>query len=347
MRIEAIAPTRIDLAGGTLDIYPLYLFLEGGLTINMAIDLMAQVRLETRSDRGVRIFSRDTGLALWAPDVASLPQDWELSLLARAVRFYPPRTGVTITTHNLSPHGSGLGASSALLIALSGALGALNGSRISNEQIIEFAANLEAQVIGIPTGKQDYYAAVYGGVNAIWFGTGGNRVERLVTDEGVIAALERRVILTFTGESRFSGTSNWNMLKAFIDNLNHTQDRMRAIKATAESMREALLSADLERFTWLMAEEWRNRKQLAEGVTTPHIEQLIAAAAEAGARASKICGAGGGGCMISIAGEGQREAVIRALEAHGARHIPYRVARRGLTLRRGQRLEAPRRPVAS
>lgn len=332
MAIRASAPTRIDLAGGTLDIYPLCLFVDGGITLNMGISLLSHVTIEPRRDSEIHLRSEDTGAALDAPDVASVPVGRELDLVARLVKFYAPKTGVNVTTRNTVPHGSGLGASSSLLIAITGAFDRLNRTNLAPEQYIDWGANIEAQCIGIPTGKQDYFGALYGGVSEIWFRVDRNERKPLVTDEDFMRALEESVILSFTGETHFSGTSNWNMLKAYIENVGNNRECMHAIKRTALAMREALGAKDLTRFAELVDEEWQNRKQLADGVTTRQIDQLMAVAAKAGAWSSKICGAGGGGCMITVAPQDKRRAVIAALEAGGAKHLDYRVSRRGLVV---------------
>lgn len=334
MQVESSTPCRIDLAGGTLDIYPLYLFMEGGITVNMAIDLLSSVRLEARSDREIHLSSEDTGAELIAPSVEALPLDQELPLIARAVKFYAPETGVNITTRNTAPQGSGLGSSSALLIALSGALREANHLDLNNQRLIDNAANLEAQVIRIPTGKQDYYAAMYGGVNAIWFRVDGDSVEPLIVEESGLSELEQRIVLCFTGESRFSGTNNWKMMHAYIDGCAQTVESLNAIKETALRMREALAAGDHGRFAELIDEEWQNRKRLAKGVTTSRVDRLMAAAGSAGALASKICGAGGGGCMISVVEPRDRAAVEKALAEAGAEVLAFHIARRGLTIMR-------------
>jgi D-glycero-alpha-D-manno-heptose-7-phosphate kinase len=330
MHIEATAPTRIDLAGGTMDIYPLYLFLEGGITVNAGIDLVSKVTIETRDSGPIVLRSIDTGAEAQADGADRLSMEGPMGFVARIVRFYPPCCPVTITTQNTVPHGSGLGASSSLLIALSGALNALNGTNHSYDQFVDWGANVEAQSIGIPTGKQDYYAALYGRVNAIWFQIKSNRVEPLAEDEEDLKWLEDRVVLTFTGESHFSGTSNWNMLKAYIEDLGNNRDSMKAIKETALAMREAVLARDLRQFSTLVDTEWQDRRQLAEGVSTPQIERLMQAAREAGALASKICGAGGGGCMITVVESGLKDKVAQALQQAGATHLPFRISRTGL-----------------
>ncbi len=336
MSVEAVAPCRIDLAGGTLDIWPLYLFLEGGLTVNIGVDLYSRVRIRRREDARVHLRSLDTGAELEADSVNALPLGGPLDLVVRAVRFYCPATGIDLTTENLAPKGSGLGASSSLLICLSGALSAYNGREPTHAQLVDCAANLEAQNIRIPTGKQDYYPPLHGGVNAIWFEVGGDRVEPLLVEEKALTTLEERLVLSFTGISHFSGATNWDMTRNYIEGSGETRARLAEIKATAIQMRDCLLEGDFDRFGVVLNHEWQNRRHLAEGVATAETDRMMAAAQRAGAQASKLCGAGGGGCMISFASEGTRDAVVSALEAEGARPLPYRIARHGLKVTRGE-----------
>ncbi len=332
MIVESTTPTRIDLAGGTLDLYPLYLFLEGGVTNNVAISWYSRVRIETRRDSEIHLRSVDLNTELVAPSVDELPVDKGLSLVARIVKFYAPVTGINVITNNTAPIGSGIGASSALLIALSGALDRLNGSRMDPALFVDYGANLEAQVIAIPTGKQDYLAALYGGVNSFHFSVKGWNREALVTDEEKLRTLEDRIVLSFTGEPHFSGTNNWNMMKNFMENAPGVRDSLTEIGETAYQMRQALLAFDIEWVGDLLDKEWQCRKRLAEGVTNPQIERMVEAAKEAGGLASKIMGAGGGGCMITIVGEGRRQAVEAALRHTGASIMPFQIDRRGLTV---------------
>jgi len=334
MTIEATAPNRIDLAGGTLDIYPLYLFEEFGITVNAAIDLGSWVRLEERPDNEIHIVSEDCGASQHARSVDDLELGCELDLLARIVRFYRPRCGLDIATRNKAPHGSGLGSSSSLLIALSGALSFLNGAETPGEEIIRFGAQLEAQNIHVPTGKQDYYPSFYGGVNAIWFRIREDEVEPLLKSQEDTEQLQSRIILSFTGEPRFSGATNWSMLKMYVENRGDTVAKMKRIKQTALAMRECLLNRDWELLPSLIATEWQNRRTLAEGVTNDRIEEIIAAAASAGALASKICGAGGGGCLVTCCNPSNRNQVERALEAAGASVLQYSISQQGLQIDR-------------
>jgi D-glycero-alpha-D-manno-heptose-7-phosphate kinase len=333
MYVEAIAPSRIDLAGGTLDIYPLYLFEEGGITVNIGTDVYSRVRLTPRDDARVRICSVDTGAEQEAASVDELELGGWLDLVARTLQFYRPKTGLEVETENRAPRGSGLGASSSLLIALSAALNELNDTGHDPETLIRFAADLEAQNIRIPTGKQDYYAATYGGVNAIHWGVRENVVRPLVVSEEFLGTLERRLILSFTGISHFSGATNWDMLRNYIEDTGSTREAMRTINRTAHEMAAVLEKADFAGFARVLDQEWQNRRSLAEGVSTPAIDAMMDAARSAGAMASKICGAGGGGCMITFVEEGTQDAVRAALVEKGAHPITYRISREGVQVR--------------
>ena len=336
LKISATVPMRIDLAGGTLDVYPLYLFEDGGLTVNAAVSIYGHVTVEERSDSRITIRSEDIGAEETFANLSHMPPGGDLDLVKRALRFYQPRHGLNIVLRSEAPCGSGLGASSALLMALSNALNEIEHLGLDKTRLIDLGANIEAQVIGIPTGKQDYFPPLFGGVCSIWFGVDGHRLERL--DEGdssgndLIDRLNERLVLTFTNINRFSGVTNWAMLKRYIENEGHTVAHMRSIKEVAVAMRQSLVAGDLEEFARLLAVEWENRKALAEGVTTPKIDAMIAAAGAQGARASKLCGAGGGGCMITYAEPEHLPAVKQALVDAGATLMPFRIVAEGIRI---------------
>ncbi|MBI2251982.1 MAG: hypothetical protein HYU63_04445, partial [Armatimonadetes bacterium] len=301
MKVKTSAPTRIDLAGGTLDIYPLYILTDGGLTVNMAINLRSFVEIEARPDSKIVINSEDLNESIEIQHIDSGIPQGGLDLIIRVLKFYHLPIGLNINTYNTAPKGSGLGASSSLLMALMGALEKINLREINLENLIEWGANLEAQNLHIPTGKQDYCAAIYGGVNALWFDIKGIKVEPLVLKEEDIKEFESYLILSFSGISHFSATHNWQMVKKFIDKEVPTVMSMKKIKATSYHMRDCILSKDYEKMARVLNEEWENRKNLALGVSNDKIEYLIEVAKIHGAWASKICGAGGGGCLITIA----------------------------------------------
>lgn len=329
--LKVTCPARIDLAGGTLDVYPLYVFEDGGVTVNAAIELRSKVWMEKRKDKKIFIRSKDLRVKTMARNIRSLKPSGPLSLVARAVRFYQPKSGLNITTRNEAPKGSGLGASSSLLIALSCALNEICQSRLTKTKIIDVAANIEAQEIGIPTGKQDYYAAMYGGINALWFGLEKNVREPLGNSD-LIRKIEKSCVLSFTGISHFSGATNWDMLKAYIEKKGKTVQHMKAITATALAVHDALKKQNLSRLAKLVGQEWQNRKALAKGVTTSKVEKLMSAAKKAGAISSKLCGAGGGGCMITFCKPDDMDSVKMALTLAGADIMPLRISTQGVEM---------------
>lgn len=330
MIIKASSPTRIDLAGGTLDIYPLYLLEEGALTVNIAIELRSYATLKTRPDKEIHIKSEDMDVEIHSKDLESLRLGSDLDLIARTLKFYKPGYGLDIYVKNTTPKGSGLGSSSSLLMALSAALCRLSQSSI--DAIIDLGAELEVQNLGVPTGKQDHYAAIYGGINVLWFNVGQRRREALILDEDFLMQLEKHLILSFTGISRLSARTNWEMIKMYVENLGETRHCLRNIKEISLAMRKSLLDKDIYGIGENLKKEWENRKRLAEGVTTPSIEKMMEDLERVGATGSKLCGAGGGGCMVTMVKSGRQEAVIDTLKAHGAVHLPYKIAMEGLKM---------------
>jgi D-glycero-alpha-D-manno-heptose-7-phosphate kinase len=330
MLIECSAPTRIDLAGGTLDIYPLYLFEDGGITVNIAIDLRSTVVIRSRSDSRIAIASLDQDIQRISKNYMSLKLHDELDLISRTVA---PKKGMDVFTANATPRGSGLGSSSSLLVSLCSALSRFNGKRMKKTGLVSLASELEMQNLGIPTGTQDYIAAVYGGVNAIWFDIGKREAENLAKERDFLEELEKRIILSYTGISRFSGLTNWEKIKMYIDNRGDARKGMENIKKTALKMREHLLKKDFRRIGECLEREWNNRKKLTPSVTNPKIERLMFNAKKAGALASKLCGAGGGGCMISFVKPEKRESVISSLREGGAKILPFRIDNKGVTAR--------------
>jgi D-glycero-alpha-D-manno-heptose-7-phosphate kinase len=328
VRLDCSAPTRIDLAGGTIDIWPLYLYHPDAQTLNVAISLRAHVSVESHPGDRVVIRSLDTGRLVDVEHWSELMQRDELALLSRILHFFRAR-GVTVTTRGESPAGAGIAGSSALTVAVCAAMARWTKTDCTGERLLDLAMNLEAQAIGVPTGLQDYRPAYYGGIAAIELRPDGPcRVALDVDPE----ALEGRIVLAYTGEPRNSGTNNWDIYKRHLDGDPHVFDCFERIRDTAAAMRHALFRGDWTAVGAQIAEEWENRKRLAPGVTTPAIEDLIARARAAGASAAKVCGAGGGGCLFCFAEPSRVASVRDALVAGGARVLDYRVESEGVRL---------------
>jgi D-glycero-alpha-D-manno-heptose-7-phosphate kinase len=194
--IESSAPTRVDLAGGTIDIPPLFLFHENAATVNFAVNLMARCRIETRSDDLIVLESVDRGVKFETSldRIGELKTEPRLELLSKLVYFFKPETGFNMITESEAPAGAGLAGSSTLNIACIGALNSLVGNRYAPEKFIPIAANVECQVIRVPTGFQDYYSAQYGGVSAIHFRPDGIEREPLKYRHAHFAGAYRRYI---------------------------------------------------------------------------------------------------------------------------------------------------------
>ncbi len=326
MRITASAPTRIDLAGGTIDIWPLYLFHPGAQTINAAISLRAHARIEPRADGEVALVSEDTGRQVVLGADTGLRDDETLPLLGRLAHHFGA-SGLTLTTRGESPAGAGIAGSSALNIAVCGALAAWSGAPNCPEALLDVARDIEAQVIRVPTGLQDYRPALYGGVAAVELNPGSARRVALDVDP---LELEQRLVLCYTGEPRNSGTNNWDITRRHVDGDRHIFDCFERVRDTAAGMREALARADWDSVADHLATEWDNRKRLAPGVSTPAIDDLVARARAAGAQAAKVCGAGGGGCLVAMAAPDKVPAVRDALAGGGARLLDFHIETDGL-----------------
>ncbi|MBC7908912.1 MAG: GHMP kinase [Pyrinomonadaceae bacterium] len=314
MIIESSAPTRVDLAGGTIDIWPLYLFHPGAATVNFAISLRAHCRIETRDDDRIILESRDRKVAFETELAAieDLIHEERLELISKLVHFFKPQTGFHLIADSQAPAGAGLAGSSALNIACIGALNHLVGNRYPESKFITIAANVETTVIRVPAGFQDYYSALYGGTSCIHFRIDGIEREILETD---MATLEKRLAICYTGEPRLSGTNNWEITKNHIDGQPELFALFDDIRDSALKMREALLAGDWERVRDTMRDSYPTRKRLAPNVTTPQMERLVEKALHSGAEAAKVCGAGGGGCIAFFCEEGRRQEVESALLA--------------------------------
>jgi D-glycero-alpha-D-manno-heptose-7-phosphate kinase len=331
--IESSAPTRVDLAGGTIDIWPLYLFHPGAATVNFAINLRANCRIETRDDSRIILESRDRQVAFETELAAieDLIREERLELIAKLVHFFKPTVGFHLTAESEAPAGAGLAGSSALNIACIGALNRLCGDRYDERKYVTIAANIETTVIKVPAGFQDYYSALYGGTSCIHFRPDGIEREALEVDE---ATLERRITICYTGEPRLSGTNNWEITKNHIDGDPELFRLFDGIRDSSLRMREALLAGDWQQVSETMRNAHPNRKRLAPGVTTPQMDMLVEKAQAAGAEAAKVCGAGGGGCIAFLCAEGRRQDVERALdEEEGVEVLSWKIAREGLTVR--------------
>ena len=369
--IYSRAPTRIDLAGGTVDIWPLYLFLDQPLTLNLGIDLFAEATLsfsEASSDGPqVCLKSEDQNHEFRFPlsEIQSplLKPHPSLILHTLLLRYFyekriqhklPMVVDLTLCTRARSPAGAGLGGSSTLSIAMIGALGTwaqhdLNSSSKSSvssvidpekngEIFIEIVRDIETRVIQVPAGLQDYYGAMYGGLQCLRWGIGSHHREAL--PEALISELEKRVLLFYSGQSRNSGINNWALFKGFIDRQDQIQSKFQEISKATHELEKSLRNRDWAGVGKAIQSEWEVRRTLAPGITTPEINAAFSEAMKIAPVAGKVCGAGGGGCFFVYLADESHEAVLKAApkirEAflkQGMKELPFRGSPHGLEVK--------------
>lgn len=335
MAIRSRTPTRVDFAGGTTDLAA-FSSREGGAVVNAAIDRHAYCTLQTTTTNGICIRSQDLDQFVTAADIRELEFDGNLDLLKAAARALNLPLGLDITVRCDAPPGSGTGSSASIGVALLGLLDWLRSRqrdrpyRLSRFELAEMACTLEKS-LGIVGGKQDQYAAAIGGFSYMEFGEGGAVVvEPIEPAPSVICDLEKHLVLCYSGESRLSGSTNLKMISAYESGDAVVGGALRTVKRVAQDMHRALLMGDLSWFGELLNEEWHARRQLAEGVVTDRMAELHESAMSAGAVGAKVCGAGGGGCLLFLSQPDQEGAVRRALEGAGGRIIDFSFDFRGL-----------------
>ncbi len=305
---EAAAPCRADLAGGTLDIWPLGVLHPGAMTVNAALPVRARVRVEAAGAPAGTVLHVVRGGDPSSLEVADCGRD----LTAAVAFFFRPAGGLVVRVLEQAPVGSGLGGSSAYAVALARALGALEGRSMDASRLVPILRDLEARVLGAPAGCQDHWAAEAGGVLALHPEPGGDRLERLAVDLDWVG---RRLTVFFTGITHHSGMVNWQIIRRRFEGDAGTARALDEIAAAARRCRSALLARNEAAVGEAVAAEWAARRRLAPEVCPPELGRIVTAARDGGALAIKACGAGGGGSLLVWHAPSDRPAVVGALEA--------------------------------
>jgi D-glycero-alpha-D-manno-heptose-7-phosphate kinase len=327
-KVAVRVPTRIDLAGGTVDIWPLYLFHPGAITINAAINLWVWVRLARLPHRGISLVDAKRGrLGFWR-SLKEMRGHRGTELFCTALEHFPVQGGLAIEAFSQGPRGAGLAGSSALLVALCASLMRLNGQRLARERFVFLIRDLETRLIRVPAGFQDYYPAIWGGVQALRWEPGRVRRTRLKVRQ---KELEKHLLLVYTGLSRYSGTNNWEVFKGYIDGNRKIRNVANEIVEASREMFIALEKGDFWQAGRAMAREARARKRLFPGIATPDILELERFLVRRGAIAVKVCGAGGGGCVLVYAEPERRAAFAEGIRQKGFHVLPFRITNCGLT----------------
>ncbi len=310
---------RIDLAGGTLDIWPLGLGFPGARTVNVAIDVAVRLALVPSTDGLYRV--RQAGVEVAEPTLAALSAREESALIgifAEALGLPP----FELDLASDSPRGGGLGGSSAIGVAfLALAEEVFDLPRSTTGSRVHLARDLEARLMGLPTGIQDHYPALLGGALEILHRPGGEEVRRLAVD---LDALSDHLLLIDTGASHFSAGQNWQVVRRCLERDTAVRSALGEISEVAEVMAAALEQNDFAQAGRLLRAEWQARCRLAEGISTPRIEELLDRSAALGGWGGKACGAGAGGCVALLVPTQRRQEIAIAMEDAGGRLVPAR-----------------------
>lgn len=309
---------RVDFGGGTLDIWPLGLLHPGARTVNVAVDLAVTVELRPSS---IRYLVRQGDSVIEAASADELARHAETSLIGViAAAMALPAFEVSLASG--SPRGGGLGASSAMTVAfLTAAEVAFDRPRSQPGRIAAMARDLEARLMGLPTGLQDHYPALLGGSLEILAEPGGERVRSLNVD---LERLGDSLLVVYSGQSHFSAGNNWQVVRRRLDGEAAISKLFAGIAETTAELAPALEAGDFPRVGELMSREWSYRRQLADGISTPVLENLLAVAATHGAWGGKACGAGGGGSLAILCPPERRSDIAVALQREGGEILAAR-----------------------
>ena len=319
MIIRAKAPLRITFAGGGTDVPP-FPELEGGCVLNATIDSFAWGSLRPRQDGEIHIRSIDLGLSLSYKNGAQLALDGQLDLVKVALLKMEAHNshGFDVFLQSDAPPGSGLGSSSALVVALVGLIKEFKNLPMTDYEIAELAYVIERKELGIQGGLQDQYASAFGGFNFTEFYKDRVVVNPLRVSQGIMNELEHNSLLCFTGTTRQSDQIIADQTERYTSHNPETIEGLRQQKQLAMEMKNLLLRGDLNTFGELLHVAWESKKRFSPRITTSVIDELYEEAHKHGALGGKLVGAGGGGYMLLYCEFEKKHDVAAALKKMGA-----------------------------
>ena len=335
MMVRCKAPLRIGLAGGGTDVSP-YTDQFGGAILNATVSLFAYAFLKVRTDQNVILKAMDRHEELTLEVSSVLPLDGKHDLAKgvfnRLVKdFNIPVKGFELTTYVDAPPGSGLGSSSTLVVAILGAFVEAFKLPLGEYDIAHLAYSIEREDLEMAGGRQDQYAATFGGFNFMEFGANDKViVNPLRIKEKVLFELENNLVLFFTETSRLSSSIIQKQQDNVNNNVVSSIDAMHHLKEQAILMKEALLKGEVNQVGEILHFGWQQKKAMAQGITNDSIDHYYETAMNAGATGGKISGAGGGGFMIFYAPENHKFQVINSLESIGGKVLPYQFVQYGM-----------------
>ena len=312
---------RISFVGGGTDL-PAFYEQRGGAVVSTSIDKWIHVVVARRFEGDIRVSYSRT-------EIVPTASELEHELVREGLRVTGIPRGIEVVTLADLPSGTGLGSSSTVMVGLLAALYAFQGVYRSPAALAEEAAQIEIDTLGKPIGRQDQYAAAVGGFNLVEFmpGTGGVRVEPIISPQGTLERVHRSMLLFYTGRQRATETILRKQTHAIEGDEGPTVEALETMRDLAYELRERLSKGDAEAVGELLDRNWRLKRSLSEGITNPRVDELYARAKDAGATGGKLLGAGSSGFFL-ISTPPDRHASVRAALSD-LREVPFRFAARG------------------
>lgn len=339
--LRARAPLRISYAGGGTDVAP-FTHREGGAVLSSTISAYSYCTLRPRRDGQITVKSLDFGATVGFGIEEEVVFDGQLDLPKAAIRRLRDHPGALaaggfdLFIHTNAPPGSGLGSSSAVMVAIIGVVGAHLGLDLTEYEIADLAFRLEREDLGIPGGAQDQYAASFGGFNYIEFHGDDVVVNPLRIRDATVHELEHNMLLAYTGKTRVSD----HIIDDQVDRYERGDDRaiegLRAQKVLAEQMKQALVRGEVDTLGHLLNEAWQEKRKMSDRIATPLIDEAIQVALKNGALGGKVTGAGGGGHLIFICEFERRHIVAEELTTMGLTVSEFTFSHEGVVTWRGQ-----------
>jgi D-glycero-alpha-D-manno-heptose-7-phosphate kinase len=326
--IRSRAPLRIGIAGGGTDVDP-YASEKGGCVFNTTINKFAYCTLTPRNDSIMTVHSEYYGRYQAPLDGGPLKLDGNMDLTKAVANHFELKDGFEMTIHSDAPAGSGLGGSSTMMVALISAVSNWLEKKMSSGEIAKLAYHLERVDIGLKGGKQDQYAAAFGGFNLMEMDASGVRVNPVKIHENVANELQCRSVLCYTGTSRESAEIIDTQIKAFKKGSN--EKALDESKRLATEISNALLKGDIDSAGTLLDESWLYKKQFSDKISNAHINDLYEIATANGAIGGKVSGAGGGGFMYYICEYDKKAQVAQELQKRGAVVTDFMFEPKGVT----------------
>lgn len=320
--LRARAPGRIDFGGGGTDVAP-YCEEHHGIVVNAAINYYAQATLEPCDDERIELHALDLGVREEAASIDLLTFDGDLALIKACVRRAAPERGFKLTTYSEIPLGSGLSSSAAIAVVVGAICTQYRAGGFDQAEMAHLAFRAERDDLNHWTGQQDQYAAAVGGINFLEFIGDDVSCEKPLLSEHTLRQLERNLLLVFSGHAHLAGDIHLDILADYRSRTGTVLPGMHGLKAVGRQMRIALRSGDLRTFAELLNENWKYHQMLHPSCHTPQLQRFIDVGLAHGALGAKVCGAGGGGCIVYYARDNEKPRLAAALTELGGKVIPF------------------------